>query len=56
MNTPPRQAALIVNTKSRRGQQAFRDACRLLKEAGVDLVLQKAIKKPSLFAKIQTSI
>ena len=50
MNTPPRQAALIVNTKSRRGQQAFRDACRLLKEAGVDLVLQKAIKKPSLFA------
>jgi YegS/Rv2252/BmrU family lipid kinase len=50
VNTPPRQAALIVNTKSRRGQQAFRDACRLLKEAGVDLVLQKAIKKPSLFA------
>ena len=50
MNTPPRQAALIVNTKSRRGQQAFRDACRLLKQAGVDLVLQKAIKKPSLFA------
>jgi len=50
VNTPPRQAALIVNTKSRRGQQAFRDACRLLKQAGVDLVLQKAIKKPSLFA------
>jgi len=50
VNKPPRQAALIVNTKSRKGQQAFRDACRLLKAAGVELVVQKAVKKPALLA------
>jgi len=47
VNNPPRQAALIVNTKSRKGREAFRDACRLLKEAGVELVLEKAVKDPS---------
>ena len=46
MNKPPRQAALIVNTKSRKGQQAFREACRLLTAAGVELVTQKAVKDP----------
>ena len=46
MNKPPRQAALIVNTKSRKGQEAFRDACRLLTEAGIELVVRKAVKNP----------
>jgi len=46
VNKPPRQAALIVNTKSRKGQQAFREACRLLRVAGVELVVEKAVKDP----------
>ena len=50
MSKLPRQAALIVNTKSRKGQEAFRDACRLLKEAGVELLIEKAVKKPADFA------
>jgi len=44
---PPRRAALIVNTKSRKGQAAFRDACRLLGAAGVELVIRKAIEDPA---------
>jgi YegS/Rv2252/BmrU family lipid kinase len=47
VSKPPRQAALIVNTKSRRGRDAFRDACRLLREAGVELVIQKAVARPA---------
>jgi YegS/Rv2252/BmrU family lipid kinase len=47
MAKPPRVAALIVNTKSRKGQDAFRDACRLLTDAGVELVVQKAVKDPA---------
>ncbi|WP_240320901.1 diacylglycerol/lipid kinase family protein [Sphingomonas crusticola] len=47
MSKLPRSAALIVNTKSRTGEKAFRDACRLLKEAGVDLVMAKAVKNPA---------
>ena len=50
VNKPPRQAALIVNTKSRKGRRAFRDACRLLREAGVELIIQKAVNKPANFA------
>lgn len=46
MTKLPRQAALIVNTKSRKGRAAFRDACRLLKEAGVKLVVEKAVRNP----------
>jgi YegS/Rv2252/BmrU family lipid kinase len=42
----PRTAALIVNTKSRRGQEAYRDACRLLRAAGVALTIAKAVKNP----------
>ena len=42
----PRQAALIVNTKSRKGREAFRDAYRLLKEAGMDLTIEKAVRNP----------
>ena len=47
MNKPPRRAALIVNTKSRKGQAAFRDACRLLGAAGIELVIRKAVKDPA---------
>ncbi|MDO6416502.1 YegS/Rv2252/BmrU family lipid kinase [Sphingomonas sp. BIUV-7] len=45
--TPPRQAALIVNGKSRKGREAFREACRLLKGAGIDLVSSVAVRDPS---------
>jgi YegS/Rv2252/BmrU family lipid kinase len=44
---PPRRAALIVNTKSRKGQEAYRDACWLLKEAGVELAITKAVRNPA---------
>ena len=47
MLKPPRRAALIVNTKSRKGQEAYRDACWLLKEAGVELAISKAVKNPA---------
>jgi YegS/Rv2252/BmrU family lipid kinase len=47
VTAPPRQAALIVNGKSRRGREAFRDACRLLKQAGIDLVTAKAVRDPT---------
>jgi YegS/Rv2252/BmrU family lipid kinase len=50
VSKPPRQAALIVNTKSRKGQRAFREACRLLKAAGVELLIQKAVRNPAKFA------
>lgn len=43
----PRQAALIVNGKSRKGREAFRDACRLLKGHGIELVSAKAVRDPS---------
>jgi YegS/Rv2252/BmrU family lipid kinase len=43
----PRRAALIVNTKSRKGQEAYRDACWLLKRAGIELIIAKAVKNPS---------
>ena len=43
----PKSAALIVNAKSRKGQAAFRDACRLLKEAGVEVVSAKAVRNPA---------
>ena len=43
----PRRAALIVNTKSRKGREAYHDACWLLKRAGIELVIAKAVKNPS---------
>jgi YegS/Rv2252/BmrU family lipid kinase len=43
----PRTAALIVNTKSRKGQHAFREASRLLKAAGVELTIAKAVRDPA---------
>ena len=47
MSKLPRRAALIVNTKSRKGQEAYRDACRLLKQAGIELTIARAIKDPT---------
>jgi YegS/Rv2252/BmrU family lipid kinase len=38
---------LIVNTKSRKGQEAFRDACRLLRAAGIELIQAKEVRDPS---------
>lgn len=42
----PKQAILIVNAKSRQGAAAFDEACRLLGEAGVDLIEAHAVKSP----------
>ena len=42
----PKSAILIVNAKSRRGAEAFDEACALLKAAGVDLIDAQAIKDP----------
>ncbi len=47
VNKLPRTAALIVNTKSRIGQDAFREACRLLREGGVELPIAEAVEDPS---------
>jgi YegS/Rv2252/BmrU family lipid kinase len=47
MIKPPRSAALFVNAKSRKGQEVFEQACRLLGAAGIDLVRSKAIKDPT---------
>ncbi|RYY39961.1 MAG: diacylglycerol kinase, partial [Sphingomonadales bacterium] len=32
----PRSAALIVNARSRKGQDLFREACTKLRAAGID--------------------
>ena len=42
----PRKAILIVNAKSRRGAEAFGEACAKLKAAGVELLDTHAIKDP----------
>jgi YegS/Rv2252/BmrU family lipid kinase len=47
VDKPPRRAALIVNTRSRKGQDAYRDACRLLEGAGIDLVIRNAVGDPA---------
>jgi len=46
----PRRAALIVNAKSRKGRHLFDEACRLLREAGVQLVRTDAVRDPKRFA------
>jgi YegS/Rv2252/BmrU family lipid kinase len=48
----PRSAALVINTKSRKGQAAFRDACRLLKEAGIHLIAAHAVPRPERMADV----
>jgi YegS/Rv2252/BmrU family lipid kinase len=55
--TLPRQAALVVNAKSRKGRHLFREACRLLEAAGIDLVQAEAIRKPAqLAARVEAAI
>lgn len=46
-DTSPRAAALIVNAKSRKGQKLFREACHLLKKAGLKLSSTHAIHDPA---------
>jgi YegS/Rv2252/BmrU family lipid kinase len=48
----PKQAILIVNAKSRQGAAAFDEACRLLGEAGVELVEKHAVKNPKQMGKL----
>lgn len=42
----PRQAVLIVNARSRKGRGLYREACRLLKHAGVELIGHHAVRNP----------
>ena len=42
----PKQAILIVNAKSRKGAEAFDQACAKLKAAGVELIDAHAVEKP----------
>ncbi len=42
----PKEAVLIVNTRSRRGERLFRDAAAQLEAAGVRLLAKHSIKKP----------
>ncbi len=42
----PKQAVLIVNAHSRRGEALFRDAKRLLEENGVRLIAAHGVKNP----------
>jgi YegS/Rv2252/BmrU family lipid kinase len=42
----PREAVLIVNAQSRRGDRLFREAKRKLEAAGVRLIAAHAVKKP----------
>ena len=43
----PRTAALLVNARSRKGRTLFRQACRLLEEAGIKLSIAHAVRDPS---------
>lgn len=47
----PRQAILIVNARSRRGRRLYRDAVRLLKSGGIELIERHAIRKPEYLTK-----
>jgi YegS/Rv2252/BmrU family lipid kinase len=42
----PREAVLIVNARSRKGRGLFREAKRLLEEAGVKLIAAHGVKDP----------
>jgi YegS/Rv2252/BmrU family lipid kinase len=43
----PREAVLIVNAKSRRGQKMFRRSCRRLEAGGIRLLSRHALRDPS---------
>lgn len=42
----PKQAVVVVNTKSRRGQEAFEEACDMLGAAGVRVMDKHAVEDP----------
>lgn len=42
----PKRAVLLVNAKSRRGRRFYRDACRRVGAAGVELIDKVAVRKP----------
>jgi len=42
----PREAVLVVNTHSRKGQALFRDAKTMLEDAGIDLIEAHAVRDP----------
>lgn len=42
----PKQAVLIVNARSRKGRTLYREACRSLAAAGVELTARHAVRKP----------
>jgi len=42
----PKQAVLVVNAMSRKGADAFEQACTLLADSGVELIAAHAIKDP----------
>ena len=44
----PREAVLIVNARSRKGRALFREAKRLLEEAGISLIAAHGVKNPQL--------
>jgi YegS/Rv2252/BmrU family lipid kinase len=44
----PREAVLIVNAHSRKGQDLFEQACQKLEQAGVRLISSHAVKDPTL--------
>ena len=43
----PREAVLVVNARSRRGQELFREAKAKLEEAGITLIAAHAVRDPS---------
>jgi YegS/Rv2252/BmrU family lipid kinase len=47
----PRSAVLIVNAKSRKGRDLFREASAKLREAGVELIAAHAIRDPKALPK-----
>lgn len=56
-NPLPRRAALIVNAKSRKGRNLFRVACRLLREAEIELTQADAVRDPKrLGATVRSAI
>lgn len=46
----PRQAILVVNAMSRRGDEAFEQACELIEGAGIELLEKHAVDNPDELA------
>lgn len=53
----PREAVLIVNARSRKGRDLFRDSKRLIEEAGIKLIAAHGVKDPrQLKAKVDKAV